>query len=80
MDENRKEQEIIDLRIQFAEETGKYAIIHKEEYVYWLERNLVKKLALCSVSKSLPSSEYIWVQARSESDRRIFIDWFKQYR
>ena len=30
----------------------------------------VKKFNISSVSKSLPSSEYIWIQGRSESDRR----------
>ena len=40
----------------------------------------VKKFNISGVSKSLPSSEYIWIQGRSESDRRVFIEWFEQYR
>ena len=45
-----------------------------------LNKKLTKQLSIPRVVKSLPSSEYIWVQARSESDRRVFIKWFKQYR
>jgi len=49
MKEDKEEQNIIDLRIQFTEETGKYAIKYKYEYNSWLEKKLVKKLTLGGV-------------------------------
>lgn len=45
-----------------------------------LNKKLTKQLSIPRVVKSLPSSEYIWIQGRSESDRRVFIKWFEQYR
>ena len=44
------------------------------------KKEITKQLPIQRVSNSLPSSEYLWVMARSESDRRIFIKWFEQYR
>lgn len=49
--ENNKEHQ--NLRIAFHKETGMYAIKHKKEYTYWLEKRVVNNINYKHCSEQL---------------------------